>query len=303
MQATRACFARETTRRRATHRHCRTAVRLLASAAMKGPPTDTPRTSSGADATSGRRAWSGRWVASLVAGLSIVMTSTSDARSEWRRTADIDWGTAYTLAEGSLSVGVLSPLIVGVTDEFHVSIHPILLLVGKPSLTLRYRVTPIGSVTVSVDVGGAWSFIRRVNLDGQEPAEGSTVATGFPGSLQATTNITFRVSPTWLFTVGTGGGLDFLGGSARRGLMEFHASAHWLPGPRHLVMLQASTLVDLTGSGGLVRPTVQAMYAWAAAPRVQLGVGLTVGRIVWETGPGQATNIYAFPILDAWFRF
>jgi len=225
------------------------------------------------------------------------------ARAEWRRTADIDWGTAYTLDDGALSVGVLSPLTVGVTDEFQVSIHPILLLVGKPSLNLRYRVTPVGPVTVSVDMGGAWSFIRRVDLNGHEPAVGSTAPTGFPGTLQLHTNVTVRLSPNWLATVGTGGAIDFLGGTARRGMAEFHASAHWLPGPRHLVMLQASTLVDLTNGGGLIRPTIQVLYAWAASSRVQLGVGLTVGRIIWETGPGQSANIYAFPIIDAWFRF
>jgi hypothetical protein len=225
------------------------------------------------------------------------------ARAEWRRSSEIDWGTAYTLDAGSLSVGVLSPLVIGVTDALQVAVHPILLLVGKPSFAMRYRVTPIGRVTTSIDLAGAWSFIRRVDLDGLEPAPDSGEKTGFPGSLQLTSNTTFALGDSWLLTAGVGGAIDFLDGSPERHLLAFMLALHWLPGARHLVMLQLSSLLDPASGGELVRPSAQILYAWAASARVQLGAGLALGRFNWELGPGRSARLAVFPVVDAWFRF
>jgi hypothetical protein len=233
----------------------------------------------------------------------VVSMAGGPAAAEWRRSDAIDWSTAYTIDEGSLTVGVLSPLIVGVTDDLQVALHPILLLVGKPSVSLRVRLGEVGPVAFSVDLGGVWSFLRRVDIEGREPAEGSGVKTGFPGTAQVTTSATVRLGRHWLVTGGVGAGADFLDGTLARGLMELHASAHWLPSSRHLVMVQLSTFVDPRGSGALVRPSAQLLYAWAASSRVRLGLGVAFGRFLWESGPGQSTNLVAFPIIDAWFRF
>jgi hypothetical protein len=231
------------------------------------------------------------------------MLASKAARAEWRRTSAIDWSTAYTLDEGALSVGVLSPLQVGVSDGLQVSVHPILLLVGKPSAALRYRLGPVETWTFALNVSATWSIIQRVDRDGREVNDTTTGPTGFPGTVQLTGSTTVQVGREWLFTVGTGAAADFLGGTPYRGLLEFHAAAHWLPSARHLVMLQLSTLLDPTSGDPLVRPSAQLLYAWAASARVQLGVGIAVGRFLWETGTEAAAEFNVFPILDAWFRF
>jgi hypothetical protein len=245
----------------------------------------------------------GRLGVVVCVALSLAFGRTRDAAAEWRRSDAIDWSTAYTIDEGSLAVGVLSPLIVGVTDDLQVALHPILLLVGKPSVSLRMRLGEVGPVAFAMDVGGVWSFLRRVDIDGRQPAEGGTEKTGFPGTVQATTSATVRLGRHWLVTAGLGAGADFLDGTAARGLLEFHASAHWLPSSRHLVMAQLSTFIDPAANGALVRPSAQLLYAWAASSRVRLGLGIAFGRFVWDSGPGQSTTLVAFPIVDAWFRF
>lgn len=245
----------------------------------------------------------GPWIAALIAALWFCTGMPGEAHAEWRRTTEIDWGTAYTIEEGSLSVGILSPLLVGVTDDLQVSVHPILLLVGKPSAALRYRLTPIGPVTLALNIGAAWSFIRRVDLEGRERASDDDTSTGFPGSVQASLSATFRLGDAWLLTAGGGGGIDFLGGTAERALIHLQLGAHYLINPRHMLMAQLSGLIDPRAGGRLVRPSLQTLYAWAPSSRVQVGAGLSFGRFFWDVEPGRTRTIHIFPVADVWFRF
>ncbi|MCC6624214.1 MAG: hypothetical protein IT385_23385 [Deltaproteobacteria bacterium] len=226
------------------------------------------------------------------------------ARAEWRRTSDVELSTAYTLEENALSVGVLSPLSVGVTESFQASIHPLLLLLGQPSLAFRVRLTPVDTFTVSLDLAGAWSFINRETEDGSSPseaAEGELV--GFPGTLQLGATMTWALGSHWLLSAGVGPAVDFLGDEPIRGMALTHLSVHWLPGPRHLLMFKASGYVDLTHDADLVRPTVQLAYSWAASARVHLLVGLGIGDWVWETSGGGRRTVRVFPLVDVVFRF
>jgi len=228
----------------------------------------------------------------------------SDARAEWPRTSDIDQNTAYTLEEGSISVGIFSPLIVGVTESFQASIHPLLLLPGHPSVALRLRLTPVDDVTVALNLAGAWSFIRSETADGRpksQAADGEDV--GYPGTLQLGATVTFALARDWLVSVGAGPGEDFLGSTPIRTLVEVHASVHWLPSPRHLLMLQANGYLDVTHGGALVRPGAQMLYSYAASARVELAVGLGLGDWIWEETSGARRTVNWFPLLDVIFRF
>ncbi len=225
------------------------------------------------------------------------------ARAEWRRTSDIELNTAFTLEEGSLSVGILSPLTVGVTESFQASIHPLLLLLGQPSLAFRLRVTPADDVTVSMNLAGAWSFIERETREGLPASEAEGAQIGFPGMLQLTSTASLRLGRRWVVSAGAGLASDFLGEDPVRLLAELHLSAHWLPASRHLVMAQVMGNLPLTEEAELTRPSAQILYAWAVGARVQIAAGVGFGEWVWETSSGARSTVRVLPMLDVWFRF
>lgn len=226
------------------------------------------------------------------------------ARAEWRRTTDIELNTAFTLEEGTLSIGILSPLTVGVTESFQASIHPVLLLLGQPSLAFRVRLTPVGDVTASLNLAGAWSFIQRETAAG-EPSSAATEGerVGFPGTLQLTETTTFRLGSRVLLSAGGGFASDFLGERPVRGLVELHLSLHWLAAARHMLMIQVMTYLPVTEAVRLLRPSAQILYAWAAGSSVQLALGLGLGDWVWEKSDTRRTTLPLFPMADVWFQF
>ena len=238
----------------------------------------------------------------LVALLAMIGTA-REARAEWRRTTDIELNTAFTQEEGSLSIGILSPLTVGVTDSFQAAIHPLLLLLGQTSLAFRGRVTPIDDVSAALNLAGTWSFIDRETRDGVPSADAGDAEIGFPGTLQLTETTSFRLGQSALLSAGAGVASDFIGATPTRGLVELHVAAHWLPASRHLVMLQLLGYVPFTEEARLMRPSAQVIYAWAASSRVQLVMGLGVGEWTWETADGGRSKVRIFPIADLWFRF
>lgn len=239
----------------------------------------------------------------MVLGVLLVVGAGSTARAEWRRTTDIELNTAFTLEEGTLSIGILSPLTVGVTDNFQAAIHPVLLLLGQPSLALRMRLTPVDEVTAALNLAGAWSFVARETADGRSTSEANGDAVGFPGTLQLTETTSFRLGSRVLFSAGAGAAVDFLGGDPVRGLAELHLSMHWLAVARHMLMVQVMGYLPFTEQARLLRPSAQVLYAWSAGSSVQLALGLGVGNWVWETSDAGRTSVRIFPLIDVWFRF
>lgn len=232
----------------------------------------------------------------------LALFGATDSRAEWRRTTDIDLNTAYTLEEGALSVGVFAPLVVGVTDDFQASIHPLLLLLGQPSLAFRLRLTHVDDVTVSLNLAGAWSFIERETASGTSSPENDE-SFGFPGTLQLTETTTIALGRHTLVSFGGGVAADFLGEDPVRGMVEVHVSAHFLPSSRHLIMLQLIGFIPFTEQVELMRPSAQIVYGWSAGSRVHLAVGLGAGEWTWDSSDGERTTLRFFPVLDVWFRF
>ncbi len=242
-----------------------------------------------------------RWVTLALCISSPV--SLRDGRAEWRRTTDVEMNTAYTLDEGDLTVGLFSPLSVGVTESFQASIHPLLLILGQPSLAFRQRLTPVDDVTASLNLAGTWSFIKRETADGRSAAEADGATLGYPGTLQLTATTTVRLGSRWLVSGGGGAAVDFLGGDPVRGLIELHLSTHWLPTSRHIVMAQVMGYITARSPLELERPSAQILYAWAMTARLQLAAGLGLGDWQWESDTGTRRSLKVFPMLDLWFRF
>lgn len=244
--------------------------------------------------------------------------ASESARAEWRRTSDLELNTAYTLEEGALQLGIISPLTVGVTDAFQATFHPLLLLLGQPTLALRLRVTPVDDVTIALNVAGGWSFVQKEDRTGTPEAQARRtlprpwtpdsnserdVDVGYPGMLQLTATMTVRLGKAWLVSWGFGPAVDFLGGDPIRGAAEVHLSADWLITAKHLLMVQLSAYVPVTERVRLLRPEAQLLYGWAISDRVQLTAGLGFGDFIWSTSESHRTTFPVLPIVDLWFRF
>ncbi|PKN58927.1 MAG: hypothetical protein CVU56_02990 [Deltaproteobacteria bacterium HGW-Deltaproteobacteria-14] len=224
------------------------------------------------------------------------------ARADWRRSIDLNYGTAFTLEQGMVEIGVMTPLSIGVTDELQVAIHPVLLLLGQPYIALRWRVSRYGVATVALNLAGSWSLIRREDEAGA-PATEETPGSGFPGTVQLTATLTFRAGRDWLFSVGAGPGIDLLGARPTRGLAEVHASAHWLIDASQLLMLHATGYLDTSDGGRLLRPSLELMYAVALSNVVHLGGGVGFGEFIYEPNTDERKTLHVFPVADIWFRF
>jgi hypothetical protein len=243
----------------------------------------------------------GRFRLALGVAVAVTLGRGGQSRAEWRRNADVVFNTAYTLQEGTLMMGVLGPLDIGVTDALQVGLHPILLLVGKPSVAVRQRLNPVGPLTFALTAGASWSFIERVDGEGREVTADSEGVTGFPGAVHLSLIGTAELSPWLTLTAGAGLGADFLGDSFARAFIPLQLGVHQRLGDTHLLMAQA--LLQLTPvEGGLRRPSLQLLYGLSLTPLIQLATGLSLGPLPWQTASG-GRDIAAFPYVDVWFRF
>lgn len=91
----------------------------------------------------------------------------SEAKAYWSAPSDIIHGTAYTLPEGRLRIGIASPLSYGMTDRLMFSTHPVLDLLLAPNLGMRFRLND-GPFTVSLATVYTESFFPG-NEDGNSP--------------------------------------------------------------------------------------------------------------------------------------
>lgn len=230
-----------------------------------------------------------------------LVVSTGTARADWRRTTELSYGTAFTLEQGMVEVGLMTPLSIGVTDELQVATHPILLLLGQPYIALRWRVSRLGLATVALNLAGSWSFIRREDESGAPAAEG-TPGSGFPGTVQLTATVTLRAGRDWLFSIGAGPGVDLLGARPTRGLAEIHASAHWLIDASQLMMVHATGYLDASDDGHLLRPVLELEYAVALSNVVHIGAGVGFGEFIYEPNADERRTLRVFPVVDIWFR-
>ncbi len=91
----------------------------------------------------------------------------SRAEAYWSAPSDIIHGTAYTLPEGRLRIGVASPLSYGMTDRIMFSTHPVLDLLLAPNIGMRFRLND-GPFTISIGTVYTESFFQG-NQEGHSP--------------------------------------------------------------------------------------------------------------------------------------
>lgn len=252
--------------------------------------------------------------------LALVCAVSSPAAASWTNRADLIYGTAHTLDQGELEVGIFSPLQYGVSDRVQVALHPILLLVLSPHLSARVRVSKSRRVTGALDIGATWSFLDRVNRDGLRVIDdGACDACGFPGTAQLTGTLSVEAADGLMLSLGGGPALDFLDLRPELFLLELHASALYLINADNLLMLHGATSIHpWAGRSATSRSTLQVMYARAWGS-VHLGVGLAFGEFALVVDEGTVRSLPGregvtvehrgnikkwpvYPVVDVWIR-
>jgi hypothetical protein len=231
----------------------------------------------------------------------LLTAATADpASAAWVRTSQLTYNTAHTLDSGELEVGILSPLQYGISDRVQAAIHPVLLLIGAPNLSLRWRVTRNQPLTVALNFSATWSLLRREDALGDLAETGCTTC-GNPGQLLVTTTASWAVSKTVLLSLGVGPALDFLDLEPSRFLAEIHGSALWTMTPDQLLMLHVAGFVKVVGQQEARLPVVQLTYARACGP-VHVGVGVAIGDFPLARELDQSDEWFLYPVLDVWWR-
>jgi hypothetical protein len=227
------------------------------------------------------------------------------ARADWNGAPDITQATAHTLNEGELEFGLIAPLQYGINDAVTASIHPIMLLIGVPSLNVRWRVTPPRQIAVALNIGAAWSFLETEDANGR-PDDGTCTQDllGFPGTAHVSATTTWEILPTLTLSGTTGLSLDFLDLHPIRYLLELSLALHWLVTPDDMLMLLGQTFLNFeeTELDILHRPTGQLMYAHSFG-NLSLAVGLALGHFPIKIGAFEEIAWPVYPVVDLWWRF
>jgi len=257
------------------------------------------------------RAWFGV-LCFVIVGLGHV----DDAQGYWKEPSEVVEGTAYNLRAGEFSIGVFAPLQYGITDEFTLTLHPILELLLTPNVGFRAEVYE-GSFAVNVtgsylqtflgkDESGAYPGRGEGGVIVSMPLHSSFIVSGFGGIGQSFRTLTEK-NETFLIEE-EGGDVAF--GTSKR-VRDIHSEevgtelmgsvgVNWLFGPEHMLMTQIRWREELSPERqGRAEGTLQYAYAWE---RVRLSFGVLVGELPFRGWSGTEFTLPAYPMLDCWIR-
>jgi hypothetical protein len=255
----------------------------------------------------------------MAAALAVVLAA-GDARAYWKSTGRVVMNSAYTLEEGELAIGVLSPLQYGVSDTVTIAIHPVLALLLTPNVSARYKVYD-GPVTVSIAGSYLQTFLERVAIESQAPAAEealpylreqdlvSIVDTGFPGYVELGTLVSIPLGDSVTLTPYAGYSFKFFT-IVEDGLetrlsdhgLSYGLGTNWLIGPSDLLSLQVQALWS---AERIAQDIPTATLVWAHAwEEIRIGVGVAVGTFPIRTGEAieDLVELPVYPYLDLWWR-
>ncbi len=229
------------------------------------------------------------------------VVASSPARAAWLRTTDFALTTAHTLERGEVQVGLFGPLLYGITSHVQVGLHPVLLIVGAPNLSARWRYLSWGAWELAADASTTWSLLGREDVQGGV-APADCAECGFPGWARLTTTVSWSVVPTLVLSLGGGVGFNFLDVRPSGVVAHFRGSVHWLMAPDNLLALDVTGELPVTASAVPDKPTAQLLYARAFGT-ARVGAGVAVGEFVLSRALDRRERWWIYPVLDVWWRF
>jgi hypothetical protein len=193
-------------------------------------------------------------------------------------------GTAYTLEQGELAVGVFSPVQYGLLDEITIATHPVLDLLLTPNVAFKGKVYD-GPVAISLNATYIETFLNSAQQT-------------FPGTLSLYPMLTVPIGHAVSLTAQGGYNLDV--SPVSHGAM-FGLNATFLLGPADLVQI---TVQDqwYSGGQGFRVPTAVVSYSHAWY-RLRVSVGVAAGRFPLQIGGNGARvlNLPVYPVFDVWW--
>jgi hypothetical protein len=223
----------------------------------------------------------------------LLLSIASPAHADWRTVREVTLGTAQVLEPGSLTVGLSSPLVFGLTRDLTVQTHPLLDLLLSVNVGARYRFVERTRFVVSATGLYLRSIYRTKNDTSDRPGQAQVggQVTWYAADAVALTGI---LGSAWRF-----GENQELGGTAslqlhvlgtQRDLFAATGYARW----RVDETVPATAALDLLW-----------VRAWTFWKRVHTQVGLTVGDRADVLGAPlwDASTWPVRPYLDLWWRF
>jgi len=203
----------------------------------------------------------------------------------WEDPSELTFGTAYTLPERRMRIGVVTPMSYGVHDRVTLSTHPIMDLLLAPNAAIRVRLIE-SPFTMSVSAAYNQSFFPGAENDSEGHIRGFIL-----GSAPLTKGFIVTVSA----------GLDQNLSVAQRAV---HAtlSTHVRMGITSLLVMQAGFTLDLDGRGDVAANGLL-LYA-TALKTVRLGFGVAVGPpLSLEVLGFDKDTVPIWPFADVWWVF
>ena len=215
----------------------------------------------------------------------------SPASAVWNGPRDIVHGTANTLEQGELIIGVVTPAIYGATDSITLVVHPLNWLLLSPNAGLRIRLIDADRMRMSLQLEAAGT----IRGDEEETAAQD------PRSLwhiRGGPVVTFDVGGGVMLTAGAGYEAEF---EPDDHAITFHGGVGWLISRSNLLLLQGGAHYSLPNEK-FESEQVSLLYAYAWE-RARLGVGVAYGRFPILRVDQSPLEVPIWPVIDFWGRF
>ena len=249
----------------------------------------------------------------LVCALLLAPVTTS---GYWKEPSDVVEGTAYNLKSGEFSIGVFAPLQYGITDEFTITLHPILELLLTPNIGFRAEIYE-GPVVINLTGSYLQTFLGLDERGGYQgrgeggvilstPVGSSLIFSLFGGMSQRFTTLTEK-DETFIVER-EDGGVDF---GTNKTVREIYSEEldtdlitslglNWVITRRHILMGQFRLRERISPQPEtIVEGTLQWAVAWE---RMRLSFGLLIGEQPFRDWAGERVTLPVYPLFDMWIR-
>ncbi len=233
------------------------------------------------------------------AALATVLLTAAPAEAVWNHTREIVHGTASTLEQGELLVGVITPISYGINDSLQVQLHPILWALLTPNAGLRFRLLDGDIFSLSIESEASVTSVDEQNRP-DDPRPLAHIYGGLAG--------TFSVGGGVLISLRAGYQHDFSEKDGDTTVDDddfvWSGGVNWLIGPSHLLLATGGAQYS-SRRGGLKAPFGSIMYAYGFDSGSRIGVGVAFGSFPIPQGKdeGDGITLPVWPIIDWWKRF
>jgi len=255
-----------------------------------------------------------RYLIGLCAAATL-LTASQPAKAVWHNTREVVLGTANTLEQGELIIGILMPAVYGITDDLMLTIHPISWALLSPNASLRLRLLDEEIIRLSITVGGAGTVLDAG--DTSVPADPRRPRGHVAGGMLAT----FDVGGGVLISANAGYQRDF---APSDNDFTWSAGVNWVISESSMVVLQGGfnwsfereeidaeqVSISYVHAFDVVRIAVGIVYGNFPVALIERRTNTTVDSAI-DVGGRSASNeavvllqdVPVWPTLDVFWRF